>query len=156
MIRPLHLTLSALALAGLATGLSAQDNDVDPAVKARQSHMTLNSFNLGLLGNMARGNIDYDAEAAQAAADNLVALASLDQTRYWPEGTDSDSIEGTRALPAIWENIPDVMAKAEALETQAATMAEVAGDGLDAMRGQIQALGGACGDCHDNYRLSND
>ena len=43
------------------------------AVKARQSAMTLYSFNLGLLGGMAKGDIEYDADAASAAQTSQIA-----------------------------------------------------------------------------------
>jgi len=152
LIRPFLFGLAGAAL--VATGALAQD--INPAVKARQSHMTLYGHNLGLLGGMARGNIDYDAEAATAAAANLAALAALDQSRYWPEGTDSDTLMETRALPAIWENIPDVIEKSRTLAAATGTLATEAGGGLDALRASLGPVGEACGACHEDYRVPND
>ena len=147
-----------LTLAGVvATGASAEGHaEIDPAVKARQAQMQLYAFNLGILGGMAQGKTDYDAAAASAAAANLVALAGIDQSAYWVPGTDSESMEGSRSLPAIWENIPDVVSKGEDFAMQAAAMADVAGNGLEAVQGQMQSLGGTCSACHREYRVRNN
>lgn len=143
---------AALALsAGLAAAQGAPD-PADAAVKARQSHMQLFSFNLGLLGGMAQENIPYDAAAATAAAANLVALAGIDQGRYWMPGTDSDSREDSRTLPALWQNIPDAVAKNAALGEAAMAMQAAAAVDLASLRGAMGPLGGACSACHEAYR----
>ena len=72
----------------------------NPAVTARKAHMQLYSFNLGTLGAMAKGEVEYDADAASAAAGNLAALAALSQRAYWVPGTSSDDLpDESRALP---------------------------------------------------------
>ena len=58
---------AAIGLAGLlvaGTAIAQQNDPMAAAVKARQAHMQLYAANLGVLGGMARGNMDYDAEAA--------------------------------------------------------------------------------------------
>ena len=60
--------LAAAVIATSAVGDSHADKAILAAVKARQSQMTLYSFNIGLLGGMAKGEIEYDADAAMAAA----------------------------------------------------------------------------------------
>ena len=151
-------TVALGAASLLAATFAFADSHVDPAIagaiKARQAHMDLYAFNLGTLGAMAQENIPYDADAAAAAAGNLAMLASLNQSNYWPQGSDT-SIEGSRALPALWENIPDAIAKGEALATAAAALAEVAGTDLASLQGAFGPVGGACGDCHRAYRQSN-
>lgn len=142
----LFAATAALTLGGF-TSAFAQD-DAHPAVTARQAHMQLYAHNLGVLGGMAQGKIDYDAEAAQAAADNLLAVAALDQRGYWPEGT----AEGTKALPAIWDNMDDFMAKSEDLVFEAQGVADVAGTDLASLQGAMGNLGGACSACHREYR----
>lgn len=143
--------LMAVALAGTAIGDSHEDKSAEAAQDAREAQMELYAFNLGLLGEMAKGAVPYDAAAAQAAADNLAALAALDQSRLWPEGSDEMSID-TRAKVDIWDKMDDFNAKADDLTQAAAGMAEVAGTGLEAVQGQMGALGGACGACHKPYR----
>ncbi|RVV99854.1 cytochrome c [Mesobaculum littorinae] len=141
------------ALIGTAGPAMAQD-DLPPAVAARQHHMDLYGFNLALLGGMAKGEIDYDADAATGAAGNIAALAMLDQSGYWPEGTSSDDIEGTRALPAIWENMDDFQSHIDALAEAATALEETAGDGVEAVRAGMGGIGKSCGGCHEDYRVS--
>ena len=141
-------TAIALSTMALADGHS----DVDPAVKARQAHMQLYAHNIGILGGMAQEKIEYDAALAQIAADNLAAVAALDETTYWPEGT----AEGTKALPAIWENMDDFLVKQEGLVTASAAMATVAGTDLASLQGAMRDLGGACSACHREYRQRDD
>ncbi len=148
----LGLTVAAFATMALAGG----HGGAPPQVKARQGHMQLVAFNLGILGNMAKGETPYDAAAAQTAANNLVAVTSLDQSAYWAPGTDSGSIEGTRALPAIWENVSDVQRISQELVAAAGELASVAGDGQEAVGGALRAVGATCSECHKAYRVSNN
>ena len=144
--------LAMLGVAGTAIGESHMQADVGKAIEARESLMHLYGFHLGTLGGMARGNMDYDADTAQLAADNLAALAALDQSQMWPEGSDQMSTDDTRALPAIWEDRADFDAKAEALTQATASLAEVAGTDLAALQGAMGGVGEACGACHKAYR----
>lgn len=131
----------------------AQDHS--GAIKARQGQFRLMALNLGILGAMAKGEMDYDAELAQIAADNLVTVSMINQMTNWPQGSDNGAVEGTRALPVIWENLPDVISKWEDFGTSAQAMQAAAGDGVDGIRGAIGQVGGACKACHDKYRAPN-
>ena len=150
--------IAAIGLAGvLAAGtVIAQGNDpLAGAVKARQAHMQLYAANLGVLGGMARGNMDYDADAAQAAADNLAALAGMNQMFYWPPGSHAGAIEGSRALEAIWTD-GGIGEKGAAFGAAVMAMQTAAGGGLESLQGAIGPLGASCGGCHDGYRQSNN
>ena len=148
--------VTVAALAGAAFAAAHADKATLAAVKARQSHMQLYAFNIGLLGGMAKGDVEYDAEAATSAATNLATLATLNQMRYWPKGSDNEALgDETAALPAIWAEGSDVGAKAQALATATAAMQEAAGGGLDALRGAIGPVGEACGACHKANRKSD-
>lgn len=144
------LLVAAAATVGLGAALA--DQPFSSELDARQGQFKLLAFNIGPLVGMAQGNIEYDAATAQMAADNIVALASLHQTRLWPEGSDNDSIDNTRALPSIWENTEDFAAKFDDLGSAARGMQEAAGTDLNALRGQLRSLGGACSACHESYR----
>lgn len=152
--RKLSIGLAALAALGIgATAALAQD--LPAPVKARQGQFQVMALNIGVLGNMARGNTEYDADQAQTAADNLVTMSRIDQSFHWPQGTDNFQLDGTRALPAIWENLPDVIEKWQAFGAAAEGLAEVAGDGLDPMRAQLGEVADTCSACHDEYRESD-
>jgi cytochrome c556 len=145
----------ALGAAAIATAAFAQD-DLPAPVKARKAHMQLYGYNVGILANMARGNTEYDAEAATAAAESLTTLSGMNHERYWAPGTDNESLEGTKALPAIWDNLPDVIEKTEALHEASISLAGTAGDRIEALQGGLKQVGGACGDCHEDYRVSDN
>lgn len=127
------------------------------AVKARQSQMQLYAFNLGLLGGMAKGAIEYNAEAAAGAASNLAGLSRMDQSRMWPKGSDNGALgDATAALPAIWQDGSTIGDKGKALAEAAGALQLVAADGLVPLQGAMGAVGGACGACHKAYRQSKD
>ena len=139
------VTLTTMAFAG-------GHSDADPAVTARKAHMQLYSHNLGILGGMAQGKVDYNADAAAAAASNLNDLANLHQASYWTPGTDNATIDGTRALPSIWSDFEGVMEVSMAMSEAAAAMNAVAGTDFASLQGAMQDLGGACSACHREYR----
>lgn len=141
--------LAAAAILATSATMAIPD---EAAIGARQGQFKLFAHNLGVLGGMAQGRVDYDADAAQTAADNLFHLTRHDQARLWPEGSDSMSVDGTRAMPQIWDDFDDFVAKFVALQTAAVNTQSVAGDGLDALRGAVGPMAATCGACHDSYR----
>lgn len=118
--------------------------------------MQILAFNMGQLGAMAQEKMPYDAAVAQVAADNIVAMTTVKQNAYWPMGSDSDSVEGSRALPALWSDMDGVMAKAAAFGEAAVAMQAAAGTDLASLQGAMGALGGGCGGCHEAYRMPNN
>lgn len=128
------------------------DRALAAAVKARQSQMQLYSFNLGTLGAMAKGDVAYDAGVAQAAADNLAAVAMLSQQGYWLPGTDSDAMDNSRALPALWAADSNAQKLGMDFVEAAASMQAAAGTDLASLQGAMKAIGEACSACHEDYR----
>ena len=146
------LMVSALTLAG-AMLAHAGGHDGNPAANARQAHMKLYAFNLDVIGAMAKGEVDYNAEIARSTANNLLALAMMHQDAYWAPGTSTVELGNeTRALPSIWEDGSRFGDIGVQLIEAASQLAEAAGEGQDAMRGAIRGVGGACSACHRNYR----
>ncbi|EPX79105.1 c-type cytochrome [Litoreibacter arenae] len=146
-----------LATAGLAAGLIstmafADGHNLPAEVKARNGLMANYSLYLGILGDMAKGEREYNEDLALTAAKNLAAFAATDQSLLWPEGTDTMSIDGTRALPKIWEDRADFDAKADDLDKAASAMAQVTDIDLEAIQVSMKDLGGACSACHKPYR----
>ncbi len=145
-----------LALLAASAAVQAQEGDAPPTVEARHGIMDNYSFNLSTLGDMAKGEAEYDADLAKAAADRLVVLSDIPWTGYWPEGTAHSDVEASRALPAIWTQMDDFLAGFDDLHQAALSMQSVAGDGQEAIAGEMRALGQACGGCHEDYRMSDD
>lgn len=146
------LTAGLAVAASTAFGGSHIDPGVALAIKARQGMMQLQQLNAGILFQMAQDKMEYNSETASIAASNLLMLTKVDQSALWPQGSDSDSLEETRALPAIWSDFPDIISKSDALEQAAVAMNVAAGTDLDSLKGAIGGVGAACTACHKAYR----
>ncbi|MBK4214885.1 cytochrome c [Paracoccus caeni] len=143
---------TAILSASLAIPLPLFAQDADDAIEARHGYMKMLSIEMGKLSGMAKGEIEYDEAAAQAAANNLAALSNYDLPSLFVEGSSSDDNGDSDALPAIWQNTEDFGAKfAGFREAAAAAPAAVTG-GQGNIGAALQTLGGACKDCHDDYR----
>jgi len=149
MYRPFTALATVVALF-LAAPVSAQD--ADPNVTARQSLMGLYGYNLAVLGGMAQGRMPYDADLATAAATSLYHLSRSGSARMWPEGTDNAGVEGSRALPAVWENMSDFSARFVAMQDASEALMNAAGTDLAALQAAMGPLGQSCGACHQTYR----
>ena len=146
------LTLSALGLAGTA---EAQDGPFKNEIKARQGIMAYRALQLGVLGGMAKGEVAYDAAAAQKAADNLMATVTLDASMLWPKGSDNSANPASTALAAMWEEGSGIGDKAKAMMDAATALHAAAGSDLDTMKTALGPVGEACGGCHKAFRVSN-
>ncbi|PWR04067.1 cytochrome C554 [Meridianimarinicoccus roseus] len=145
-----HAICLSAALA-TAPGL-AFAQDFEAALKARQGQFRIMALNLGVLGGMAKGEVAYDAALAELAAENLETISELHQAPLWPEGSDNMAIDGTRALPSIWDDRADFLAKWDAFGKAAEQLEEVADEGQSALGPAVGAVGKACGACHDAHR----
>jgi cytochrome c556 len=152
LVKRLGLLLIGLSLA--SPGFAAQDPN-EKAIKARQGEMQLRSFNAGPLFGMAKGDIEYDAELATTLAGNLKLMLDLDNGRAWPTGSDNGMYDSTTALPKIWETFPEIGEYGKRYKTAVNELAAVAGDGVDALRSKVGALGKSCKGCHDEFREKN-
>lgn len=143
------LISTVAVLAALTTAAVAEESK---ELEARHGEMTVLALNLGVLGGMAKGAVPYDAAMAKAAADSVAGVAMIDQKLLFPEGTAQGALEGSRALPAVWEKWDDFAAKWGALGEAATAMQTAAAGGQEAIGPAMGALGGACKGCHDTYR----
>lgn len=151
----LRFAAALVALAFLVTA-SAGDDPLEDAIKARRGYMQVVKFNAAPLFEMAKGKIEYDAEAAKTYANNLQATAMMRNGAMWPEGTDNVSYAGkTRAMPEAWTTYPKVTEANQVWIDATGELAKVAGDGLDALRSKIGAVGEGCKGCHDDFRAED-
>lgn len=139
----------SLVFAG-TTAVQAQD-DMEQAVEVRQSLLQLVRWNLGPLGNMARGRIPLDIEQVGA---NSVRIENLFEMMGDAFATDTRGADvETDALDRIWDE-PEAFAEKIAAARQAAaelTAAAATGD-EDTVVAGIGALARTCGSCHDDYK----
>ncbi len=154
-----YTVVAAFAAMFALTAALADEHQFADEIEARQSLMQVYRFNLGVLGAMAKGDREYDAELAAAAAGNLLAVANMKNSAMWPAGSDEDGeglAEHTAAKAENWSNYPLVMEKQKAMRAALETMAAEAGNGLDAVRANIGAVGKGCKGCHEDFRASRD
>lgn len=151
-------SLRVLPLILVAVPALAADGPYDGAIKARQGMFQQFNFNVGMLFDMAKDKRPYEAELAQHSAENLSLATSLHQDAYWPEGSDTETDGNikTRALPKIWENLPDVQEKFGDLRASVKNLVAVAGAGVDELKGAVGDVGESCKACHDEYREEED
>ena len=150
MISKICLLVIGITLS--VTAYAAKD-PLKNAIKARQAEMQLRSFNLGPLFGMAKGKIDYDAEMANKLAGNLKLMLDLDNGRAWAQGSDNEKYAGkTRALPETWTTYPEIADYGKKYVMAVNELAAVAGDGQDALKSKIGAVGKSCKGCHDEFR----
>ncbi|MEQ1771389.1 MAG: cytochrome c [Devosia sp.] len=149
--------ITAIALAALIVAFSAaafaQTTPivVDPAiatmtpeqlVETRQAHMKQN-------GGILRGAAQLSGADAVAAATTLLQNFT-DFPALFVEGS---VVGDSKALPAIWERWDEfnaILVK-DQVSAAAALAAAEAGD-TAAFGAAIQAIGGSCGECHQQFR----
>ncbi|MDU8928604.1 cytochrome c [Alisedimentitalea sp. MJ-SS2] len=130
----------------------AHAGPAEDTVAARQGFYKLLGANMGILAAMAKGERDYEGAAAETAANNIVLLTTYNLGHLYMPGTSSAEIKGSRAKPAIWNEFTEAQKKADALFEAANKLTEVAGFDKADMVDALEAVGGACKSCHDNYR----
>ncbi|WP_428242795.1 c-type cytochrome [Gynuella sp.] len=139
---------AALALSGMASAA-----DFEKQVEGRQAYMEVLGYNMGILGAMARGKMDYDADLASAAANNLKYAAMMNNASMWPAGSDMDALgDETEAKADLWKNFSQAAGYLDDLKKGSETLASAAGNGLGELRKNIGAVGDACGGCHKKFK----
>lgn len=132
----------------LAAGAAFAEGDAtDPAAIEREKVMKAIGGAMGTLGGMAKGEVAYDAAAAEAAKAALVTAAGGVAAAFETQGGEDATSE---AKPEIWTSWEDFVKKSDAL-TAAATAADVSS--AEAIGASLGAIGGACKDCHTTYRV---
>ena len=143
--------ISAMAIAGLlalsAVATMAQDTFTPPATP--EEAVAMRKALMREDGGLMRA-LNGLSGAEAAAALNIVLTNYTHIPALFPEGSivgDSD------ALPAIWENwdtFTAIVETGKAAATEAIAAAE-AGDAT-AYATALRALGGTCGQCHQQFR----
>ncbi len=120
------------------------------SVVARHAQMQMIGYHIGVLGAVAKGEMDYDTAMVDAAAKNMAALAAMDRATLWIEGTEQGTVDGSRAKAEIWTDPAGFDASFASLEK--ASMALVGAADAAAVGAGLRDLGGACKACHEKYR----
>ncbi len=139
--------IAAAVLAGVATvTLAATPVELQ---KTRHEHYEKLGEAFKAVRDNSRGNPDF-AALEKAAAE--IQEATVDQQRWFPKGTGPEAGK-TRALPEIWSKPEEFTAAQKMFSDRApALTAAVKAKDVEAVGKAFRGLGGACKNCHDNFR----
>lgn len=145
--------LTAYLLAGaalvMAVPASAQFAKAEDAIKYRQSALFVMQQNFSRVAGMAGGKIPFDANVAAQSAVVAEFMAKLPWAGFGP-GTDKGD---TKAKPEIWTNRTKFDDYARKMQGEMSQLASAAKSGnLDSIKLAVNATGGACKACHDDFR----
>lgn len=97
-----------------------------------------------------------DVAAIQAGAATIDRFAPQIQG-WFPDGSGAEAGVETEARAEIWSRPEEFRQAAQRLADEAARFNAVAGSGdLAAIRDGVKALGGACKNCHEQFRAEKD
>ncbi|MEW6633701.1 MAG: cytochrome c [Pseudomonadota bacterium] len=142
-MRKLVLAISMLAFAGSAAL-------ADP-IKDRQDLMKERGKLAGQLSKVVKGEEDFDAAAVLKTLQAMQANAEkLDVEKLFPAGSDQGD---TTAGPKIWEDMAGFKAAEDKFLADTKTAVASPPADADALKAQLNTLGGDCGACHQSYRV---
>jgi len=141
---------AALMAAGVFDA-SAQTGGAPPVgpdfVKQRTDYMRSMIPSLQAFRKYSSGEDPNPATVAEQAT-RLASIAG-EMPKWFPPGTDRDSLAGSRAKPEVWTKKAEFDAAVNKLVDESKKLASVAASGNpDAIKAQIAAVGPACGGCH--------
>lgn len=148
--------LIALTFLMLLVPVSMSAAEPAPAstVKYRQSLMKVMAGYMNALSLIAKGEVKFQ-DAAAKHADGLHEI-SRTLSEAFPVGTGPDKVRSD-AKGEIWKSYPAFKQASHKLEVETATLQKVAAShNLKALESQVKAVGRACGECHDKYRVKDE
>ncbi len=159
MIKRMMLGAVLLASTGILLTASAQETPPTPEEQAasatvtRQGLFKLLGYNMGAIGGMARGTVEFDAAVAERNANRIAMLAPMIPELLFANDTRAFNVT-TEALPIIWDEKAQFEEKAANLIAAAETFAAVArGGDQRAITAAIRPFGATCGNCHETFRV---
>ena len=143
---------AALVVGALLLGATAVTAQQD-LVKQNQDTMKANAKNLGAMVAMVKGEKPYDQATVTAG------LAQLEETAKKLPTMFPDSIKGMNppdskyeVSPKIWEDKAEFRAKIEDF-AKVVSAAKAKITDLDTLKTNAPAIGKACGNCHETFRI---
>lgn len=143
------LTLAVLA-ASFVVPASAQFAKPADAVKYRQGAFTVMQQHFGQVAGMAAGKIPFDAKLAAENAAVAEYVGKLPFGAAFGPGTNKGD---TKAKAAIWTNKAKFDDDASKMQAEMVKLSAAANTGnLDAIKVAVNATGGTCKACHDDFK----
>ena len=142
-----RLFFGALAVAIGVASTSAVALTDDP-VTTRQKLMQANGGAAGLASAMVKGEIPFNADAAEAALRTMNAVA-YSYGDYFPEGSDQGD---TRASPEIWANMEEFQQYLADFQADTDAARESEPQTAEALGAAMMEIGANCQQCHEEFR----
>ncbi|MEE1876896.1 cytochrome c [Altererythrobacter litoralis] len=147
--------LGSACAALMAAAMAPQSRASEPAsvspgdlVAARQGGMAMSVFTLARLS--AAANADAPLTQAALPTKGLARFAQALPTLFAPE---TAGIEGTEALPAVWQDEEAFAARIAEYQAATAALADAArSDNREAFNTALASTKAACQACHDAFR----
>ncbi len=143
----------SMILMGIALTMAmpalAQFAKTEDAIKYRKSALFVMAQNFGRVAAMANGKVAFDQKVAADSAAVAEYMSKLPWAGFVP-GSDKGE---TKAKPEIWADRTKFDDNASKMQAEMMKLAAVARTGnLDNIKAAVNATGGACKSCHDDFR----
>jgi cytochrome c556 len=146
--------MGALALAvgaAVAAGGALAQSGADAAHQREQNFKAQGRAFKGIIDELKKDQPDKALIAANA--EKLKASSAALPT-WFPKGSGPETGVKMEAKAEVWSDPAGFAAAADRFKAEAAKYADVARAGdLDAIKAETRAVGGACKNCHDKYRV---
>ena len=129
------------------------DDLAKQSIETRQGLFKVLSFTMAPVGGMLRNRVPFDAAVVDKAAGRIGELGAFIPDLFVADTRKYTGVK-TTALDGIWNSLPDLKIKADELIKAAAELSVAAKTGDKAATLKAAgAVGKACGNCHDSYRV---
>jgi cytochrome c556 len=140
--------VSAMALT-VAFSASAQFAKPEEAIKYRKSSLSVMGTHFSRLAAMAQGKAPFDAKQLSENEAVFEVVSKLPWQAFG-EGTDKGD---TKAKAEIWKEPVKFKEAQDKLMAESLKLSAAAKSGkLEDLKTAVAAVGGACKNCHDNFK----
>lgn len=139
--------LTALIFLVCATTALAHSGVKNPEVMARMNLMSQIADDMKILGGIAKGAAEFDAQVVKQRAASLAQHAGRIEDLFKSQATDPKS----EATETIWTDWKDFSAVANQMESAAVTLGKAA-DPAEFQQA-FKAVGQTCSACHKSFRI---
>lgn len=143
--------IAVAALLAVSSAAFAQSKPEDQ-IRIRQGGLNLLSRNVGALNAMAKGDVPFNKDVAMQKAEFINMLVPEIFAAGFVAGSDKGL--PTRANPKVWSEGDNFKAAQEKLLGVLKKVQAGAGD-QNSLKAAMAEVGGACKNCHDNFRDSS-
>jgi cytochrome c556 len=146
----LRLCVVVLGLLGSAWANAAEKPEY--AVEYRQGIMSAIAWNIGPMGKMVKGDIDFDSKRFAFLAERVAVLVPMALEGFTP---DTAAVK-SHAKAELWQNQDDLKKRLEELQGATTELAKVAKTGDEAaIRVTFSDTVKMCKSCHDKYQTKH-